>query len=331
MPFCYTEMRKNAFPILLLLAIIAPCTLASNDYSAELRPAQQALAVGDYPKAYAHYSRFAAKNPLAQFTLGLFHRNGWGRPADAAAACRWFEKSASRNIPAAQHYLGDCLVRGTHRTADTKAALAWYRKAAAGGHLISLCSAADLYIHGNGENKDAKQGLGLCLQAAQAGSPPAMLKLANYYYEGTDLPQDLAAARHWYQEAAERGSSEARYRLGVMLSEGQGGEPDTKSALFWLETAAAEGYTPAYLPTAILYANAEVDPATGAMRPEHLAKIYLWNGAAKMRVSDPDALAQIGSIEEMLLSVMPTAWRYELDRTIALHLEKFPEQLIDYR
>lgn len=316
---------NNAFFIFLLSLLATSHALASNHFSTELQPAQQALAAGDYPKAYARYSRFAATNPLAQFTLGLFHRNGWGRSTDEVAACRWFEKSASRNIPAAQHYLGDCLVRGTHRATDAKSALAWYRKAAAGGHLISLCSAADLYIRGNGVGKDTKQGLDLCQQAAQAGSPPAMLKLANHYREDVDVPQDLVAARYWYQQAAERGSNEARYRLGVMLSEGLGGEPEASAALFWMESAAAEGYAPAYLPTAILYANAEVDPANGALRPEHLAKIYLWNGAARIRASDPAALAETGHIEKMLLSVMPATWRNDLDRAIAEHLEKYPE------
>jgi TPR repeat protein len=150
-----------------------------------------------------------------------------------------------------------------------------------------------------------------------------MLKLANYYREGTDFPQGLAAARHWYQQAAERDSSEAQYRLGVMLSEGQGGEPDTNAALFWLEAAAAEGYSPAYLPTAILYANAEVDPETGALRPEHLAKIYLWTNAAKAHTTDSAQLEIIARIETMLQAVMPNTWKTNLDQQIADHLAKF--------
>lgn len=316
-------MKKSIASIALLLLAVAPSVLAGVDYNAGLQPAQQALAADDYKKAYARYSRFAAKNPLAQFTLGLFHHNGWGRPVDKVEACRWFEKSAQRNIPVAQHYWGDCLARGLHRPADAKAALAWYRKAATGGHFISLCSAADLYIRGDGVDKDVKQGLALCTQAAQADSAPAMLKLADYYREGTDVPQDLAAARYWYQQAAELHSSEAQYRLGVMLGEGQGGAPDLNTALFWLETAAGNGYAPAYLPTAILYANADVAPETGALRPEHLAKIYLWNTAAKARIADPAQLAEIARIEGLVLTVMPPSWRPELDRKVAEHLAKY--------
>lgn len=293
------------------------------DYAAELQAAQQALAAGDYPKAYARYSRHAAKNPLAQFTLGLFHQNGWGRPADESAACRWFEKSARKRTPAAQHFLGDCLVKGTHRAADPAAARELYLDAAAGGHLISLCSAADLYIKGQGVEKDAKRGLALCAQAAQANSPPAMLRLADYYREGTDVPQDLAAARHWYRQAAELRAAEGQYRLGVMLAEGRGGEPDPNAALFWLETAASEGYAPAYLPTAILYANADPMAETGTLAPEHLAKIYLWNTAAKARNYDPAQLAEIARIEALVTQVMPVSWRNDLDRQVRDHLAKF--------
>lgn len=317
-------MIRIVSTLVLLLATAAGVQAAKPaDFSAELQPAQQVLASGDYKRAYMLYARRAAHNPLAQFMLGLFYKNGWDRPVDEAVGCRWFEKSAQRKIPAAQHYLGDCLTQGAHRRADPTAALALYLDAAAGGHLISLCSAADLYIKGIGVGKDAKRGLELCTQVAQAGSPPAMIKMANYYREGADVAQDLAAARSWYQQAAERHSPEGQYRLGVMLSEGLGGDPDLNAALYWLETAASEGYAPAYLPTAILYANAEVDPASGVLKPEHLAKIYLWNSVAKISTVDPVQIETIARIDAMLQAVMPAAWRPRLDQQIADHLAKF--------
>jgi TPR repeat protein len=296
---------------------------SKGDIVAELQPAQKALASGEYKKAYARFSRFAAKNPLAQFNLALFYKYGLGRPVNEVEACRWFGKAARRNIPAAQHSFGDCLARGVHQPADIPAAIDWYKKAAANGHLISLCSAGDLYIKGKGVARDTQQGLALCAQAARQEAPLAMLKLAGYYREGTDVKQDLAAARFWYQQAAERHSHEAQYYLGVMLSEGQGGEPDLNAALFWLETAAGEGYAPAYLPTAILYANANPVPETGVLAPEHLAKIYLWLSAAKANPAEKAQLAEIIRIEAMVLAVMPASWRGPLDRKIAEHLAKY--------
>lgn len=313
---------RNIFFMLIPLLALAPNALAGKRLDAELQPAQQALAKRDYKKAYALYARHGAKNPLAQFTLGLFYREGWGRPADPAAACGWFEKAAHQGIPTAQQFFGDCLADGSGRTADGKAAEGWYRKAASNGIAYALCSAGGLYIEGKAVDKDVRRGLDLCTQAAQSDSLPAMLRLADYYREGTDVPQDLAAARRWYGMAAERRSREAQYRLGVMLSEGQGGEPDLAAALFWLETAAGEGYAPAYLPTAILYANAAPDPKTGALTPEQLAKIYLWTSAAKARTNDQAQLAEIARIEAIMLAVMPTTWRPELDRKVAEHLAK---------
>lgn len=313
---------RNIFIILLLFAL-APEALAGKRLDLELQPAQRALAAGDYKKAYSLYSRHTSHNPLAQFTLGLFYRDGWGRASNQIEACRWFEKAAHSNIPAAQQFFGDCLARGIGRPIDGKAAVDWYRKAAANGVVYALCSAGDVYIKGTVVDKDVRQGIALCTQAALADSPPAMLRLADYYRKGTDVPQDLAAARYWYQQAAERHVHEAQYHLGVMLSEGQGGSPDLTKALFWLETAASEGYAPAYLPTAILYANAAPDPKTGALTPENLAKIYLWNSAAKACATDPSQLAEINRINAMVLAVMPTDWRPMLDKKITAHLAKY--------
>lgn len=315
-------MQQLVLILVFSLALAADARAGAAAPNAQLRPAQQALAAGDYDRAYAQFSRHP-KNPLAQFTLALFHQFGWGRPVDPVRACRLFQPAAEKNIPAAQHFLGDCLARGIHQNADAAQAIAWYRKAAAQGHLTSLCSAGELYIEGRQVPKDVSQGLALCVQAAQGNVPPAMLKLADYYREGKDVPQDLAAARYWYQQGAERRVASAQYQLGLMLAEGAGGEPDPAGARFWLETAAANGHAAAYLPTAILYAQAEPAPDTGMLAPEHLAKIYLWLGAAKARPSGPEQAAEIERIEALVLAVMPPTWRPQLDRQVAGHLAKY--------
>lgn len=307
----------------LIMSLPAPVFSAPSDLEAELRAAKIALAAKNYPVAYKQYARYAGRNPLAQFTLGLFEREGWGRPPNPVAACNWFEKAAHKNIPAAEQFLGDCLAQGIGREADGKAAQKWYEKAAASGIAYALCSAGELYISGKVIEKDVRRGLELCTAAAQAESPPAMLRLADYYREGKDVPQDLAAARYWYQQAAERHNHEAQFRLGLMLSEGQGGDANVPQALFWLERAAMEGYAPAYLPVAILYANAEPDPQTGALSAENLAKVYMWNAASKAKTTNPMQLAEIARIEQLVLAVMPLQWKPDLDRRVAAHLAKY--------
>jgi TPR repeat protein len=318
---------KRLFLPLVLLVVGQPFAFAAkpNTILQDLKEAQTALAAADYPRAFELYRHEADHNPLAQFTLGLFYQQGWGRTRDPVRACSWFQKAAQHGVPTAEHFWGDCLAQGIGRNADIPAALDWYGKAAADGHLLSLCSAGDYYIQGKGVARDVARGLAMCTKVAQANSVPAMLTVARYYRDGRDVPQDLALARHWFQNAAQLGNVEAQYRLGVMLAQGEGGEPDLNNALFWLESAASAGYAPAYLPTAVLYANAPVQKDTGALAPEHLAKIYLWASAAKARSAEPVDRAQAEKIEAQVLTVMPANWRPDLDKQVIAHLAKYPQ------
>jgi TPR repeat protein len=319
-------VRTSVLLAALVLAGQVQAQTSIHDLSKELEPAQKALAARDYASAYAAYAAHADTSPLAQFTLGLFEREGWGRKADPVAACAWFEKAANNKVPAAQQFMGDCLAQGIGRAVDGLGAVQWYRMAGESGVPYALCQAADLYIAGKIVPKDAAQGLALCTAAAQAESPPAMLKLADYYREGAAVPQNLRLARYWYDQAAQRHNHEAQFRLGLMLSEGEGGDANVAQARFWLENAAREGYAPAYLPTAILYANAAPDPKTGALTPEDLAKVYMWNRAARASTTNPVQLAEVDRIDKLVLAVMPAQWRPDLDRRVADHLAKYPQQ-----
>lgn len=311
--------------LLVLLLLAAPGARAERptDYGKELRPAYALLDKGDYARAYPQFQRYGASNPLAQFMLGLFHQNGWGRPVNAAAACPWFAKAALRSIPAAQHLHGDCLMRAPDAPGNAAAALASYLDAAKNSHYISLCSAAELLIRGKGVPRDVARGLALCTQAAQSNSPPAMLRMGQFLGGDADVPPDLPQARAWFRQAALAGVTEARYRLAVMQSQGDGGEVDRITALEGMESLAAEGYVPAYLPTAVLYAHLPPQPDTGALSAEQLAKVYLWVSAAKASLRDPALLAAADTLLASVLTVMPPEWRPELDRKVAAHLAKF--------
>lgn len=313
-------MRALLLTLGLLLAMPSHGQTTHADLRLPLARADAALAAQDYPAAYEAYAQHAANNPLAQFNLGLFEQQGWGRPANPPAACGWFGKAAQHAIPAAQQFWGDCLAGGITRAPDGPAALGWYAKAAASGLAGALCSAGDLYIQGTLVARDVARGLALCTAAAQQASLPAMLKLADYYRTSTDLPR----ARFWYRQAAQRHSLEAQWRLGIMLSEGTGGAADLAEARFWFETAAMDGYAPAYLPAAILYANAPLDAATGALAPSDLARVYLWNHAARARTTNPQQLAEIARIDALVSAVMPAEWRSALDSKVASHLAIHP-------
>lgn len=310
-------MKRRFVGAALLLALGRAAAAASG-----LEAAQSALAAGDYRSAYSAYLRAAQQSAQAQFSVAMFHHEGWGRPRDAKAACTWFEKAAAR-VPAAAHHWGDCLAHGVGREADIPRALEFYRRAADGGHLISLCSAADFHLRGRGVPQDIALGLEMCGQAAQARSWPAMLQLAAYFRAGDAVPRDLALARYWYDQAASLGAAEGQYKLALMLAQGEGGAPDTKGALYLLESAASAGYVPAYLPTAHMYGMAPVQPETGALAPEHLAKIYLWAAAAAARATDPEMRTAASGLLAQVLAVMPGTWRAPLDRQVAQHVARY--------
>ena len=322
-------MRAPALGALLLLFALTPARAAPTDLRAALAPAERALAARQYAPAYRAYRRHAATNALAQFNLGLFEQHGWGRPADPVAACAWFAQAAHGQIPAAQQFFGDCLARGIGRAVDGPAAVAWYRKAAAAGIAVADCAAGELYLAGVVVTGDTARGLALCSAAAQAGSLPAMLRLAHYYQgqgqaegqaEGQASP---APARFWYLQAAQHHQAGAQFALGLMLAAGEGGPADLAQARFWLEHAAMQGYAPAYLATAILYANAPTDPGTGALEPNDLARVYMWNRAARARTSHPAQLADIDRIDALVMAVMPAQWQAELDQRVAAHLAQY--------
>ncbi|ASU38894.1 hypothetical protein hmeg3_11765 [Herbaspirillum sp. meg3] len=314
----------HCLQVLLIATLLAGSGLAHAErdkaLDKALNTAQAALSAKDYKKAYSLYLRQSERSGLAQFVVGMFYQEGWGRPRDPAVACSWFDKAARRKVPTAENNWADCLAQGIGRAPDIPAALKWYALAAQHGHLISSCNAADYYIQGKGVAQDIQRGIDLCTQVALASSPPAMLRLANYYQQGNFVPQDLPHARALYQEAAALGNPEGQYRLGLMLAQGEGGPADLQAGAFWLETAAGAGYIPAYLPTALLYAKLPVDPDTGVLSPEHLAKAYLWNSAARATVTDAAGRAAIERLDQMISAVMPPTWQPQLDQQVAAHL-----------
>lgn len=315
-------LHRPAILVLALLGLVSGSAAGARDLSGELKEAQAALTASDYPKAYQAYLEHGKDNPLAQFSLGLFHQYGWGLPADPAEACRWQEKAAQGGIPAAQQMLGDCLRRGIHRPVDLAGAAHWYEQAVSSGIPIAACSLAELYMAGEGVPKDPPKAIRLCRSAAEKGIPAAQLRLARFYLDGDASVRDPAAALHWMQAAAQTNNAEAQYRFGLMLRDGVGQPADARSARFWLESASGQGWLPAYLPTAVLYFSAPVDSETGLLPAADLAKAYLWSSAAARRQAPGAEAEQAGALLGKVLARMPATWRPDLDRQVTEHLAK---------
>ena len=289
-----------------------------------MKDAQVALASGEYETAFAGYAAAARndQNALAQFSLGLFYQNGWGRPIDKTAACQWFEKAAQGGIPVAQHLTGICLDEGTHRQADPAAAASWFQKAAQAGHFHSYCHLSNLLMTGRGVPKDPLKALELCHPAAQQGSIPAQLWLGKFYLQGDPSIQDKQEAYRWFAAAAQKQAPEAFYYLGIMMQQDalRGHIPEKTRQMF--ELAASLNYVPAYFQAGKHFFAAEPDPETNQLSAEHLAKAYLWISVAIQRSEDAEEILAAQSIREQILVIMPETWLADLDQKIAQYLQR---------
>lgn len=319
--------KKNNSATILLIAALAGFPFNSAAQSTQPQPdtrialneAQQWLAEGNYQKAYAAFLFHAQsqQNPLAQFTLGLFHQHGWGMAIDSAQACQWFEKAAENGVPAASHFLGECYRDGLHQPTDYANALHWFQKAAELGHVVSLCSMAKLIMQGKGAPKDPQKALNICQQAASAGSVNAQLQLGQLYLHGDASIRNPPQAAKWFSHAAEKESLAAYYYLGKIHEDEHN---DSATALSWYEMAASRGYLPAYLPTARLYFNAPVANQTQMPTAENLAKAYLWLSATRQRSKDNHESYAAENMLKKVEQIMPASWKKDLDQKVIQHI-----------
>lgn len=294
------------------------------DSSQLMKDAQVALAAGEYETAFAGYAAAARndQNALAQFSLGLFYQNGWGRPIDKIIACQWFEKAAQGGIPAAQHLTGVCFDEGTHRPADPVAAAIWFQKAAQAGHFHSYCHLGNLLMTGRGVPKDPVKALELCRPAAQQGSIPAQLWLGKFYLQGDPSIQDKQEAYRWFSAAAQKQAPEGFYYLGILMQQGSLEGQTAEKTRTMFEQAAALSYAPAYFQAGKHFFAAEPDPQTNQLSAEHLAKAYLWISAAIQRSEVAEEILAAQSIRQQILAIMPETWLAELDQKITQHLQR---------
>jgi uncharacterized protein len=321
--------QNNPAMILIIAALtgilFSPATQSEQpqtDIRTPLSEAQQWLTEGDYQKSYAAFLSHAQtqQNPLAQFTLGLFHQHGWGMATDNVQACQWYEKAAEKGVPAASHFLGECYRDGLHKPVDYAAALRWFHEAVGLGHIVSLCSMAELIMQGKGAPKDPQKALNMCQQAASAGSVNAQLQLGQLYLHDDVSTRNPLLATQWFSHAAEKGSLEAYYYLGRIHENDLN---DHATALSWYEMAASQGHLPAYFPTARLYFNAPVADQTQMPTAENLAKAYLWLSATRQLSQDSSELHAVESMLKKVEQIMPASWHKALDQKISQHISAF--------
>lgn len=321
-------MKKSIGGLLTVILLVDSFAVfaVGRDLSAELAAADALLQAGHYERAFAEYSRFARDNPLAQFNLGLFEYNGWGRHVDQVAACNHFEAASAGEIPMAQQLLADCYRQGVHAPASFTAAQQWYRRAVENGLPTANYWWGRMLIDGTADTRDVREGVRRCELAAGAGAIEAQLYLARNYLGGNLFGPDRQRALYWYEQAARANNAEALYQSGMLLREGLREGVGRGDVLYALESAAEQGYRAAYLPTAEMYYSAPPDPDTKMPTAENLAKSYLWLQATLKTTDNPEHRSRAEHMLKSVLRIMPPTWSPDLDQTLDAHFEKFNDQ-----
>ena len=315
--------------LLFLLSVISFGLSAqqAHDYAKELKPAQELLSNGNYRESYQLYYKYAKenKNPLAEFTMALFYKYGWGRPVNKVISCSWHHKAAKSNIPAAQHFYADCLREGYPKKRSPAQAAKWYKRAADNGHIISLCSLADLYIKGEGVIKDTQRGLALCKQAASSGISDAMLRVAKFHLQDGPKLKNEEEAKYYLLQAAKRKNIKAMVILARIHRDGINGKHiDHIKARQLFEYASSLGNQSSYLQTGKLYLNSKKDPLTNALPEDALAKSYLWLSAAEIGSESKEEKLEAKKLIKSVSQLMPVSWKDSLDKKIAEHFRQYP-------
>lgn len=323
---------KNIAALLILftvsISLIAGCAVKGTNVRErpdKLKHAQKALTSGDYDTAYKLYleaqKEEGLNGHLAQFSLGLFHKNAWGRNEDQVSACRWFGKSSEGGIPYSQHLYAECLEAGTLGEVDYKGATNWYAEAAEGGYSISNCNLGWLYMTGAGVEKNPLRALELCHSAVNS-STAAMVWMGRLLLEGDQSVRNYDQARQWFEQATQYKLPEAFFYLGVMVEKGLVKDVPLQVARKMYEEAAAMAYVAAYYPAGRLYFEGPHDTETGLISEHGLAKAYLWLSAAKSKPYSEEHFRAATDMLKEVLKVMPESWIHDLDHKVERHIEE---------
>lgn len=199
--------------------------------------------------ARATASDLAAKGaPAAQALLGQMLLDGFGGPADPAAALDWFAKAAEGGEPMAFNMVGRCLENGWGGPADIVRAAAWYHEAAERGSDWGMYNHATRLMLGDAGSIDRAGALAWFQKAAALGHAKSINVIGGFYEDGWEVERDLAKSRDCYQRAADGGDFRGQFNLGrVLASEGE-----VVAALSRFE-AAAETATPAFIDKMIAF------------------------------------------------------------------------------
>jgi len=148
---------KAAFRFSKFLAVLLVCAVllpsGSKPSFADFKAGMEAVKKLNYKTAYLEFKVQADKGHApSQYSLGLLHHHGRGRPVDLKAAREWYKKAAIIGHTGAQNNLGTLYRDGLGTKRDYTAAAYWFKKAS-GEHALAMNNLAILHRYGLGVKK----------------------------------------------------------------------------------------------------------------------------------------------------------------------------------
>lgn len=147
--------------------------------------------------------------PVAQYWIGLMHRDGRLVPQDDEIAAEWYGRAIQGGNPHAMYNLAVMKRRGVGVQTDLAGAVALYQRAAGLGHLGALTNLGTMQLKGLGTPQDHDAAFTAMLSAAEQGSIDAMYNMGFFYETGVGTTKDLDTALKWYGQAADLGDKDA--------------------------------------------------------------------------------------------------------------------------
>lgn len=204
-----SELRCGLFALLLMG--LASAAFGAGARAQSYDDGMRAYDAGDFAKALEIWGPVAENgDAVAQYSLGkLLENGGAGLPRDPIAAAKWYQRSASQGVAAAQNNLGLMYAQGRGVPQDVARAARFWRDAGVKDHVI------------------AQFNLGLA------------------YFRGEGVAEDRGVALRWFRRASELGLADAQYALGQIIRMGLAGAADEAEALHWYQLAAAQDHVKA--------------------------------------------------------------------------------------
>lgn len=155
-----------------------------------------------------------AKWPIAFTPLVYMYYEGLGTEKDIEKALNWYYKGATEaKNPEAQYCLGIAFENGESVRQDYLEASKWYKNAALQGHAAAANNLAHLYLSGKLKAITKEDGMYWLIKAADWGNMLAQYTLGLRYIEGAGVAQNHHKGMEYLKRSAAQGYLQAQIAI----------------------------------------------------------------------------------------------------------------------